>query len=196
MELQTLTYQIQDRLYINITNRCSNNCIFCIRKTKGGVGYNLWLEREPTAEEIIKSAGDVSSYSEIVFCGYGEPLMRFETIKEVAKALKEKGAFLRVNTNGQASLLYKRNIPRELNGLMDVVSISLNAHAPENYMELCQPALGEKAYPAVLEFVRECKLYIPQVVLSVVKWPGVDVAKCSEIARSMGVDFRVRTYSG
>jgi len=193
---QVLTYEIGDRLYINVTNRCCNNCVFCIRRTEKGVGYNLWLEKEPAAEEIIKSAGDAGRYSEVVFCGYGEPLMRLDVVKEVAAELKSRGAVLRVNTNGQASLQLGKNVPVELRGLVDTVNISLNADTPEKYVELCRPALGAKAYPALLDFARECKLHIPRVVFSVVQWPGVDIEKCREIAHSMGVEFRLRKYSG
>lgn len=193
---EILTYRIADRLYLNITNRCTNRCVFCIRDTKEGVGYHLWLQREPSAAQVIEAAGDIRGYSEIVFCGYGEPLLRYDLVREVAKELKSRGAVVRINTNGQASLLHQQDVARGLCGLVDTINISLNAHSPEKYMELCRPAPGEKAYPALLDFAWECKKYIPRVVLSVVDWPGVDIDKCREIANTLGVEFRLRTYSG
>lgn len=196
MSEQIITYEIDDRLYLNITNRCTNKCVFCIRDTRDGVGYNLWLKREPSPAEVIEAAGDVRGYSEVVFCGYGEPLLKYDLVREVAGELKARGAMVRINTNGQASLLHNQNVARGLHGLVDTINISLNAHSPEKYMELCRPAFGEKAYPALLDFARECKKYIPGVVLSVVDWPGVDVDVCRKIASSLGAGFRLRTYSG
>ncbi|AQS59116.1 TatD family nuclease-associated radical SAM protein [Desulforamulus ferrireducens] len=193
----TLSYQIGDALYLNITNRCSNNCAFCIRDTAEGVGYHLWLQKEPTAEEILATIENPSQYREIVFCGYGEPLCRLEIVKEVAAALKERGArSIRINTNGQANLFYGRNIVPDLAGLVDVISISLNAHNAATYVELCRPQQGEEAYYAMLNFAKKCVGVIPRVVLSVVEWPGVDVEACRAIARDLGAEFRLRKYSG
>lgn len=193
----TLSYQIGDALYLNITNRCSNNCAFCIRDTSEGVGYHLWLQKEPTAEEILATIENPSQYREIVFCGYGEPLCRLEIVKEVAAALKERGArSIRINTNGQANLFYGRNIVPDLAGLVDVISISLNAHNAATYVELCRPQQGEEAYYAMLNFAKKCVGVIPRVVLSVVEWPGVDVEACRAIARDLGTEFRLRKYTG
>lgn len=193
----TLSYQIGDALYLNITNRCSNNCAFCIRDTSEGVGYHLWLQKEPTAEEILATIENPSQYREIVFCGYGEPLCRLEIVKEVAAALKERGArSIRINTNGQANLYYGRNIVPDLVGLVDVISISLNAHNAATYVDICHPQQGEEAYYAMLNFAKKCVGVIPRVVLSVVEWPGVDVEACRAIARDLGTEFRLRKYTG
>lgn len=189
----TISYQIGQALYLNITNRCSNKCAFCIRETEKGVGYHLWLREEPTAEEVMASIEDPQQYQEIVFCGYGEPLARLDVVKKVCTELKKGGAkSIRLNTNGQASLFYGRDIVPELAGLVDTVSISLNAHNATTYVALCAPKEGEEAYYALLDFAKKCAGVIPRVVLSVVEWPGVDVEACRDIARDLGVEFRVR----
>ncbi|SHJ94441.1 TatD family nuclease-associated radical SAM protein [Desulforamulus aeronauticus] len=193
----TLCYQIGDALYLNITNRCSNRCAFCIRDTDNGVGYHLWLDKDPTAAEILNTIDNPAQYREIVFCGYGEPLSRLDVVKEVAAVLKERGArSIRVNTNGQANQYYGRNVVSDLVGLVDVISISLNAQNAVSYMELCHPQGGEEAYYAMLDFARKCVGVIPKVILSVVEWPGVDVEACRSIAKNLGAEFRLRKYTG
>lgn len=193
---QILTYTLGQKLYLNVTNRCTNNCLFCIRHTPGGIGYNLWLEREPSVEEVIRAIKDPLAYREVVFCGYGEPLMRLELVREVASWLKKRGAAVRINTNGQANLLYGQNIVPALKGLVDAMSISLNAHAEDVYRKVCRPVFGEKAYGAVLEFARACVGEIPKVVLTAVEWPEVDMQKCREIAHGLGAEFRPRHFVG
>ncbi|HHY98282.1 MAG TPA: radical SAM protein [Firmicutes bacterium] len=191
-----IAYKLGNSLYLNITNRCTNSCDFCIRKTADGVGgYDLWLDREPTADEVIEAVGDPTRYDEIVFCGYGEPMIRLDVIKEVSRRLKERGAKIRINTNGQANLIFGRNVVPELKGLIDTMSISLNAENSEKYARLCNPSLGEEAYNAMLEFASQSMKYIPRVVLTVVDVPEVDVKACEAIARSIGAEFRVRHYS-
>ncbi len=142
----------------------------------------------------MAAVGDVRPYREIVFCGYGEPLLRLETVLEVACRLKRHGARVRVDTNGQAGLIYGRNVVPELVGLVDVVSISLNAHTPELYLRLCRPRFQEAAYPAMLEFGRECVRLLPEVVLTVVEFGPVDVEACRRIAEGLGAGFRVRRH--
>lgn len=189
---QILTYTLGQNLYLNVTNRCTNNCLFCIRHTPGGIGYNLWLEREPSVGEVVDAIRDPLAYREVVFCGYGEPLLRLDLVREVAAWLKKRGATVRINTNGQANLVFGQNIVPSLKGLVDAVSISLNAHAEDVYRKICRPSFGEKAYGAVLEFARACAGEIPKVILTAVEWPGVDMEKCREIARGLGVEFRLR----
>ncbi|MDD3652993.1 MAG: TatD family nuclease-associated radical SAM protein [Desulfotomaculaceae bacterium] len=190
-------YALGDSLYLNVTNKCTNDCAFCVRKTVEGVGYyDLWLEKEPNLNELLEAAGDVRQYREVVFCGYGEPLIRIDLVIEAARALKSLGVPVRVNTNGQAGLYHGRNIAVELSGLIDTISISLNAADSGHYVSLCRPRQGEEAFPAILEFARQCKKYIPKVILSVVRWPGVDIAGCREIARSLDVELRVREPAG
>lgn len=192
----TLTYKIENRLYINVTNRCTNDCVFCIRKSKQGVGYNLWLTREPNADEIINSLGDLKPYSEIVFCGYGEPLLRLDLVTELAKHIKkESGKIIRINTNGHADLINGKDSAAYLHGLVDKINISLNAQNCVKYLEICRPRLGSRAYEAVIQFAASCKGLIPNVVLSVVEWPGVDTEKCRAITKNLGVGFLLRRYS-
>ncbi|RYD04492.1 hypothetical protein N752_14055 [Desulforamulus aquiferis] len=141
----TISYQIGDVLYLNLTNRCSNKCVFCIRESQAGVGYNLWLEKEPTVLEILDTVMEPAQYKEIVFCGYGEPLSRLDVVKEVASNLKGRGAkSIRINTNGKANIFYGRNIVPDVGGIIDTMSISLNAHNAVTYNELCNPVEGRR----------------------------------------------------
>lgn len=191
-----LTYTIGDRLYINMTNRCTNNCSFCIRKSELGVGYNLWLDREPDAREVIESLGDLNRYSEIVFCGYGEPLVRIDQVKEVAGHIKKECRVpVRINTNGHADLIHGEGSAGSLVGLVDRINISLNAHSSEKYLEICRPVFGKDTFEAVLSFAESCVGIIPEITLSVVECPGVDVEKCREVAEKLGMGFRLRKLS-
>lgn len=193
-------YPLHDSLYLNITNRCPNACLFCIRDTDNGVGYNLWLEREPTTGEILNGIGDLKGFREIVFCGYGEPLMRPEVLIKVAAGLKDRIRIegldigIRINTNGLADLFLGYDVLPQLKGLIDTVSISLNAHNSELYLRITRSPYGEKAYPAVLDFARRSIFYIPKVVLSVVRYPGLDIEEVTKICRDLGVELRLREY--
>lgn len=190
-----IAYPWGDSLYLNITNQCSNDCYFCVRNHGDGVaGYRLWLEKEPTAREVIEAVGDPRQYEEVVFCGFGEPLYRLEVVKEVAKELKKYGVPVRVNTNGQANLIHGRNILPELSGLIDRISISLNAEDADKYQEICRSVFGKEAYNAVLEFIQEAKKYIPDVTVSVLTLRKIDQEKCRKMAEKLGVKFRVRAY--
>jgi len=187
-----IAYKIRDTLYLNVTNRCTNVCRFCVRfHTDYVKGHNLRLEREPSAEELIKAIGDPENYKEIVFCGYGEPFLRLELIKEVAKWIKEHGGKVRINTNGQGNLIHGRKVLPELAGLIDSISISLNAQDKETYNRICNPA-NPDAYEAVIEFIKDAKKYVPYVQVTVVDVKEVDIKKCEEIANSLGVRFKIR----
>lgn len=192
-----IAYPIRDALYLNITNRCSNQCIFCAKFKDFTVkGHALKLEREPSAAEVIQAIGSVQDYREVVFCGYGEPLLRLDLVKEVATWLHEQGVKVRINTDGQANLVYQRNILPELAGLVDAISVSLNAADAANYQRICQSDFGEEGYQAVKDFVREAKKYIPSVTASVVTLPGIDVEACRKIVEEeLGVKFLVRRYN-
>lgn len=196
--MQDIAYKLGNSLYLNITNRCTNACTFCIRykPVRFHGEYNLWLDYEPTTEELLKAIGDPNQYHQIVFCGYGEPLIRLETVKEVAGELKSKNAKCktRVDTNGQANLFYGRNILPELKDLIDIISISLNAEKSETYDSLCNSFFGSKAFDAVIDFAREAKKYIPEVELSVVDLPNIDKDKAKKISDEIGARFRVRPY--
>ncbi len=190
-------YPLRDSLYLNITNRCQNACTFCIRQTSGGVGYDLWLEREPSADEVVAAIGDPGRYREIVFCGYGEPLSRPEVVTEVARHIKERSSVpVRINTNGLADLFLEDDVLPKLKGLIETVSISLNGHDAATYYALTRSRFGLAAFDAILEFARRSKEYIPKVVFSVVRVPGVDIAAASRIAADLGVEFRVREMQG
>lgn len=192
-----ITYKIDDSLYVNMTNRCSNRCDFCIRNFGDGISNsgNLWLDREPTVDEvcddIIKNA---NGCREIVFCGYGEPLMRLDDVIAVIKRVKPViNKPIRINTNGQADLIHGRKTASELEGLVDTVSISLNAPDAKGYDSICHSDYGEKAFEAVIEYACDCKKYLPHVVLTVVDvMPTEDIEKCRRIAKDAGIPFRVR----
>lgn len=192
-----IAYRIRDALYLNITNRCSNACVFCAKFRDFTVkGHQLKLEREPTVEEIKQAIGDPQDYAEVVFCGYGEPLLRLDAIKEIAAWLHERGVPVRINTDGQANLVYGRNILPELSGLVDAISVSLNAADAVTYQKLCRSRFGEQGYEAVKTFIREARLHIPSVTASVVAMPEVDIERCRQIVeQDLQVRFRVRPYN-
>lgn len=191
-----IAYAIRNSLYINITNRCSNVCTFCMRESYPVVkGHHLGLKKEPTVEEVLQAIGDPGMYDEVVFCGYGEPTERLDVLIAIAKYLKSKGKRIRLDTNGHGDLINGRPIIHELKGLIDTICISLNADTAEKYEEICKPVFGKKAYPALIQFVKDAKQVIPNVQVSLVEIPGVDEEKCKKIAGELGVDFRVRKYN-
>jgi TatD DNase family protein len=187
-----IAYRIRDSLYLNITNRCTNKCSFCMKFRSDYVkGHRLRLTHEPSEEEIKDAIGDPKGFKEIVFCGYGEPLQRLDTVKNIARWVHEKGGVVRINTNGHGNLIHKRNIVPELGGLVDSISISLDAHDEETYNRICKPAFTE-AFNEILQFTKEARKTIPEVVLSVVTMEGVDLDKCRLIAEELGVPLRIR----
>ncbi|MBD3367095.1 MAG: YchF/TatD family DNA exonuclease [Candidatus Eisenbacteria bacterium] len=189
----SITYEMWGNLYLNITNRCSNACRFCVRYQSDILwGYNLRLEREPTVDEVLGEVGDPTKYNEIVFCGYGEPTMRLDALLEIAAALKKKGARVRINTNGHGSMIWNRNIAPELAEVVDAVSVSLNASDAETYNEICRPRRGKETFGHVVSFIRECVRAGLDVTASLVDVPGVDVDEVRSIANELGVPLRVR----
>lgn len=191
-----IAYAIRNSLYLNITNRCSNRCSFCPKFQDFTVkGHNLRLSHEPSAAEVIAAIGDPRAYDEVVFCGYGEPLLRLDLIREVAAWLKQKGTAVRINTDGQANLVHGRNILPELAGLVDVISISLNAADAAAYAELCRPPAVQDAFPAICAFIREATRHIPTVVATAVALPGLDTAPVKALAESLGAVYRERPYA-
>lgn len=192
-----IAYPIRNSLYLNVTSRCSNRCTFCTRESSPIVkGHDLRLDCEPTAKEILAAAGDITGFDEVVFCGFGEPLLRWDVVREVARELKARGARVRINTNGQARLFLGRDILPEMNGLVDALSVSLNAPDSARYTKLCRPDAGEAAYEAVKEFIREARSFVPSVTASVVALPGVDVEACRRIAEAeLGAAFRIRPFN-
>ncbi len=190
-----MAYQISNSLYLNITNRCSNSCIFCPKfKDFDFNGNNLQLEHEPGFEEVMAAIDTPDTIEEIVFCGYGEPLIRLELVKQLACELKHRGYRIRINTDGQANLAHGRNILPELAGLVDSISISLNAQDSSTYKRLCKTPFNDDGYMGVTDFIREATRHIDDVTATVVNLPGVDTEECRIIAKALGARFRVREY--
>jgi len=191
-----IAYKIRNSLYLNITNRCSNRCIFCAKFDNFTVkGHNLLLDHEPSFEEVMAAVGQPEDIDEVVFCGYGEPLLRLDLVKQVAVALKARGYQIRINTDGQANLAHSRNVLPELAGLVDSISVSLNAPDAATYSRLCNTPFGGAGFTGVCDFIRAASVHFPQVIASVVTVPGVDVEACRILAESLGAEFRVREYS-
>lgn len=194
-----VVYAIRKSLYINMTNRCTNRCLFCAREEKPVVrGHNLRLEREPSPSEIVSAVEEACSgkgYDEIVFCGYGEPTIRLQELIETARVLKAKGRRIRLNTNGLGALFWKRDIVPELRGVVDVISVSLNTADPVQYFEICRPIYGEPSHAAVVDFTRRCVEQGIETVCTAVAYPGVDLDSCEKLARSLGAGFRARKYN-
>ncbi len=193
-------YMFGGNIYVNLTNRCCNNCTFCLRNTGDGVSGNvLWLEREPTASEakaaVEKLLGENPSVKEVVFCGYGEPTYKLGEMLEVAKAAHAKGLKTRLNTNGLGSLVNGRDITPELRGAIDVVSVSLNESSAEKYDNVCKSIYGEKAFDELKDFAARCAALGIDTVMSVVDVIGEEaVRECEAIANKCGARLRVRRY--
>lgn len=200
----TITYEYEGALYVNLTNCCDCNCVFCLRHNghKGSIyADDLWLEHEPTVDEALADfAGrDLPGYREIVFCGFGEPIYRWDDIARIIDALKAEHPNLppiRINTNGHGNLIHGRDITPELAGRIDTVSISLNGSTAEEYCAVTQPRDGEKAWEAMLDFTRRAAGHVPYVVMTIVdkdKTPE-EIARCREMAEGLGATLRVRAY--
>ena len=202
MTEDNLVYLLDGKVYINLTNSCTNNCVFCIRDIKDDVvGANLFLSSENVkAEDVIAQLEKIYEKlsSEIIFCGYGEPMLKLDIIKEVAKYIKEKypNTIIRINTNGQANLVYKRNVLPELKGLIDKFSISLNGENEEVYNRISLPKI-EGAYTAVKDFIKEAVKEGFDTTATIVtgyKNYNVDMQKCIEITKDLGAKFRERPW--
>ncbi|MDD4166782.1 MAG: TatD family nuclease-associated radical SAM protein, partial [Endomicrobiaceae bacterium] len=154
----------------------------------------LNLSKEPTAQEVIASIGDPKKYDEIIFCGYGDSLIRLNEVKTIAAWIKSKGAKVRINTAGLANKYHNRNILPELKGLVDIISVSLNGSNPQEHNKLNNPAFKEKSFDEVIDFIKQAKIYIPSVTVTAVELPGLDTEKIKKIADSLGVSFRSRPY--
>jgi TatD family-associated radical SAM protein len=194
-----ITYETGSGLYVNLTNRCSNACDFCVRSYGNTIYGNLWLDREPTVEEIKESifARDLSKYTEIVFCGYGEPTERLSDICEICREIRKRSDIsIRINTNGHSDLINGRDTARDFEGLFDVVSISLNTSDPKIYKEMCRPKFGGGSHMAIIDFALNVKNYVPRVVLSVVDTTITpeDIEMCRGLAEDIGVEFRLREF--
>ena len=192
-----IVYQIREALYVNVTNQCTNMCDFCDRIDNPTVqGHYLKMESDPDENEILKAIGNRQP-SEVVFCGYGEPTLRLHVIQRVALALKNRGIKTRLNTNGQGSLIHGRDIVLELAGLMDVVSVSLNAADKKTYNRICHPTMPDKAFDAVCKFIISSRELLPETVATAVDLPeGLDIGKVKKFAEeTLKVPFRLRAFN-
>ena len=199
----TVTYQVKTSIYVNLTNKCPCACTFCLRKNHPGVysSSSLWLEREPTLEEVKASLDewDFKRFREVVFCGYGEPTERLDTLLATAEYLKSRSDApkIRVNTNGLSDLVNGKPTAALFAGKVDCISISLNTDDPTEYLAVCRPSFGDAAYPALLKFAKEAAESVPEVVMTVVDEPVTSLDKqerCRKIAESLGARLRVRPY--
>ena len=197
----TILYSIYGNLYVNMTNRCPCACTFCLRQNGdelNGSG-NLWLEREPTVEEV-KAEFDKfppETYKDLVFCGYGEPTERLEDVLQVAEFVKDKfGKKIRINTNGLANLIHGRDVTSLFEGKIDAVSISLNTPDAEKYLDLTRSRFGICSFDEMLKFAREVKRYVPEVTMTTVETTITkeEEEKCREICDGLGVNYRIRSF--
>jgi TatD family-associated radical SAM protein len=178
-----------------------NDCLFCVRHFGDGVfGFNLSLDEDPSAEEMVEAIDSSwnTKFDDIAIVGFGEPLLNIDAVLAALRRLNElTDVPIRMNTNGQALLLYPtRDIAKELaEAGLDRIQISLNAPDPDTYLQLCQPKLGRGAFESILEFTEQCKPLM-KVELSAVDIPGVDIDACRGIAERLGVGFRVRVFKG
>jgi len=190
-----IAYKIRDSLYLNITNKCTNKCGFCVRtRTSYVKGHNLRLEKEPSAVQIIKAIKDPKAYKEVVFCGIGEPLLRLDIVKKVAKWVKQEGGKVRINTNGHGNMIHGKNILPELEGIVDSMSISLDAENESTYNKVCKPAFKD-AFSGLLSFIREARKVIPEVKVTVVEIPQINIDACHALAKELDVELMVRNFN-
>lgn len=190
------TYQLGRNLYINITNRCNADCYFCNRKGDAVLhGYNLKMtkDEEPPAEVYTQQIGDPAKYDEIVFCGYGEPTIRWDVVKKIARYVKDNGGRTRMNTNGHGSFINKRDITPEFNGLIDIVSISINTIDPRQYAKIMR--LDTRFFNEMVTFAKNVKRYVEKLVMTVVSIDEIEIEKAREVVENkFGAEFRVRPY--
>ncbi|MBO5459273.1 MAG: TIGR04100 family radical SAM protein [Lachnospira sp.] len=196
-----ILYKVHNNLYVNLTNKCPYACTFCLRQSMDRIGESgrLWLEREPSAQEVKDefSKFNMDDYNEVVFCGFGEPTESFEVLKETAAFVKEKyGKPTRINTNGAGNLINGRNIAPELEGLIDTVSISLNHPDKKRYQELVRSKFGDKSFDEMISFAKECTKYVPNVVMTTVDTTITheEEAQCQKICDEIGAKYRIRAW--
>ena len=199
MKAMNISYELWGKLYLNITNKCPCACTFCIRQNDDGAYGSdpLWLDHQPDLDEVLKNlkTRDLDSYKEIIFCGYGEPTCELDILLGTAEYIRSVTKTpIRLNTNGLGNLIHERNIEADFRGLIDTVSISLNASDAQAYMDITRPKWKDKdCYKEMLRFAENMKQYVPKVVLTVVDIIGEEeIEKSRRVAQSIGVDLRVR----
>lgn len=196
-----ILYKVHNNLYVNLTNKCPCACTFCLRQTMDHVGESgrLWLEREPSFEEVKEAFKnfDLDKYDELVFCGFGEPTEALSVLLKTAEFVKDKyGKKIRLNTNGLGDLVNGENIAPKLEGLIDVVSISLNTPNADRYHELVRSKFGDESFRAMLSFAKECTRYVPKVVMTTVDTTITkeEEAECQRICDEIGAEYRIRPW--
>lgn len=199
--MMTVTYEGRNSIYVNMTNRCPCACVFCLRHNKDHVfnSDTLWLEREPTVKEVCDSidAWNLEKYDEVVFCGYGEPTERLDDLLEVAAYVKTNyKKKIRINTNGLSDLINGKKTAHKLKGLIDTISISLNATNKEEYFKIVRPKFGIDSYDSMLKFAKDCTEYVEEVVMTVVDvvTSKEEQERSREICESIGTTLRIRPY--
>ncbi|MEG1705901.1 MAG: TatD family nuclease-associated radical SAM protein [Clostridia bacterium] len=194
--MNNFVYTIGTKLYINLTNKCSNNCDFCIRKTHDGMeGQPLWLEDTPEATDIADQLPEnLDEYdNEVVFCGFGEPTFNFDVMCDIADFLHTVGKTTRVNTNGQGNLICNRDITEDIVACIDVINVSLNASNAKSYQTVCHSRYGEEAFDEMINFAVSCKKRGAKVVFSVVDSIGAkEINACQRLADKNNIPLRVR----
>ena len=196
-----ILYEVHNNLYVNLTNKCPCQCTFCLRQTRDEMenSGSLWLEREPSADEVKAefSKFDMSKYGEVVFCGFGEPTERLDTMRSVAEFVKEKyNKTIRVNTNGLGDLVNGKNTAPMYKDKIDIVSISLNTPNKERYLELTRSRFGIESFDAMLEFAKNVREYVGEVVLTTVDTTltKAEEEQCRKICESIGATYRIRPW--
>ncbi len=196
----TILYPVGSHLYVNLTNRCPCACTFCIRQNGDGAygSDSLWLEHEPDLEEVKAAFAqwDLAKYTELVFCGYGEPTEALEILLLTAQYAKTLPGCppVRLNTNGLSDLIHGKKTAYLLEGLVDTVSISLNAGTKQEYLAVTRPK-WDNAFEAMQQFAVDCKPYVKKVMFTVVDViPKEEIEAAQQVADSLGIPLRVRKY--
>ncbi len=194
MHNPTLAYTIGDKLYLNVTDRCTLRCTFCPKHVSQPRvrGYDLSLGTRPEVRDLIAAIGDPARYREVVFCGFGEPTLRLKPVLEISEYIHSRHGRVRINTDGLANLVHKRNVLPELSGRIDALSVSMNAHSEAVYNQHCRPAL-RGSYEAMLRFLEQSPRYVKEVTATAIDGlQSVDIDACQRLASARGVQFRRR----
>lgn len=197
-----IIYTLDGGVYLNITNKCPCNCAFCIRSKGDAVGdaAELWFDKEPTLDEIKKAIDDYdfTRVDKAVFCGYGEPTNAYDNLIASAKYIKSinPGIKLRLNTNGLSDLINNKPTAKEIAGVFDSISVSLNESTSEKYDRITRNIYKGKAFDAMLNFTRDCVKYCNDVRMTVVDVISKDsIEEARRVCESTGAKFRVRSYA-
>lgn len=199
--MNNIVYTYGNKIYLNITNACPCDCEFCVRNNTDGLGDmgSLWLEHEPSFDEIREAIDgfDFTGFTDVVFCGFGEPTCALEKLLKTAEYIKQtKNIKIRLNTNGLSDLINRiDNSAERMSGLIDAVSISLNASDAEKYEKIVHPKFGIKSFDAMIKFTKDAQKYIPSVKMTVVDTIGEEeIEKCKKLCEENNIELRVRTY--